>query len=163
MHPFLRALPLLLLAWPAAAQSPAPSSPGPDSDALVVQRSLLDAIRQDTQQAQKNGAVMDTFSNRLERLEAAARSVPPSVEGLRTDIIAIRAALDRLVAAAATKRSAVTLKFAPFACGNEAEAACAVSACKSVGYANGISVMALRTGAGAQSRTTSIAEATCFD
>lgn len=150
----------LALAGPAAAQGAPPS---PESEQTVVMRSVLEALRTNTAALQRSAAVMETFSNRLERVEAATRGVPPSVEGLRTDIIAIRAGLDRLVAGSGQRRAAATLRFAPFACGNEAEAACAVNACKSVGYANGFGVAVNRTGAATTVRPTSVAEATCWD
>ena len=153
-------VPLLLLSSPALAQQPAG---GPEGEQVVLTRSMLEALRANTAALQRNATVMETFSSRLERLEAAARSVPPSIEGLRTDIIAIRSGLDRLVSGAGQRRPAATLRFAPFACGNEAEAACVASACKSVGYANGVAVSVNRTGTGASVRPTSVAEATCFD
>ena len=148
------------LAGPALAQGTAPAA---ESEQSVVMRSVLEALRTNTAALQRNAAVMESFSNRLERVEAATRTVPPSVEGLRTDIIAIRAGLDRLVAASGPRRPAATLRFAPFACANEAEASCAVNACKSVGYANGFGVAVNRTGQGAGVRPTSVAEATCWD
>ena len=155
-------LPFLLsaLTLPASAQQPAGT---PDSEQTVLTRSVLEAMRANTAALGRNAAAMEAFSIRLERLEAAARSVPPSIEGLRTDIVAIRSGLDRLVSGAGQRRSAATLRFAPFACGNEAEAACVASACKSVGYGNGVAVTVNRTGAGASVRPTSVAEATCFD
>lgn len=149
-----------VFAAPAAAQQPAAS---PDSEQAVMTRSILEALRTNNAALQRNATVMETFSNRLERLEAATRTLPPSVEGLRTDIIAIRAGLDRLVTGAGQKRPAATLRFSPFACGNEAEAACAANACKSVGYPNGVTVVANRTGTGAAVRATSISEATCYE
>lgn len=157
--------PLLVLAWclaapTALAQAPAPA---PEGEQAVLMRSVLEALRTNTAALQRNATVMDGFSNRLERLEAATRNVPPSVEGLRTDVIAIRAGLERLVSGAGQKRPAVTLRFSPFACGNEAEAACTANACKSVGYGNGVAVLVNRTGTGANVRPTSVAEATCYD
>ena len=149
------------VALPAVAQQPA--APGPESEQNVLMRSVLEALRTNTAALQKNSQTLDTFSNRLERLEAATRNVPPSVEGLRTDIIAIRAGLDRLVSAASGKRPAATLRFSPFACANEAEASCAANACKSVGYPNGTAVTVNRTGTGASVRPTSVAEATCWE
>jgi hypothetical protein len=146
-------------AHPAAGQQPA----APDSEQNVLMRSVLEALRQNTAALQRNSQTLETFSNRLERLEAATRNVPPAMEGLRTDIIAIRAGLDRLVTAASGRRPAATLRFAPFACGNEAEAACAASACKSVGYPNGVAIAVNRTGTGAAIRPTSVAEATCYE
>ena len=145
----------------ALAQQPA--APGQESEQIVLTRSVLEALRQNTAALQKNSQTLETFSNRLERLEAATRNVPPALEGLRTDIIAIRAGLDRLVTATSGKRPAATLRFSPFACGNEAEAGCAASACKSVGYGNGVAVTVNRTGTGASVRPTSIAEATCYE
>lgn len=160
MRPLLPLLALAAcLAAPALGQQPAPA----ETDQSVLMRSVLEALRTNTAALQRNATVMETFSNRLERVEAAARGVPPSIEGLRTDIIAIRAGLERLVAAASGKRPAATLRFGPFACGNEGEASCAVNACKSVGYANGTAVAVNRTGQGASVRPTSVAEATCFE
>jgi len=150
-----------LVSLPALAQQPA--APAPDSEQAVLMRSVLEALRTNTAALGRNSQTLETFSNRLERLEAATRNVPPSVEGLRTDIIAIRAGLDRLVAASTGKRPAATLRFAPFACGNEAEASCAANACKSVGYPNGTAVVVNRTGTGANVRPTSVAEATCWE
>jgi hypothetical protein len=69
--------------------------------------------------------------------------------------------VDRLTQA--TRRGAATQRFAPVACGNEGEAACATNACKSVGYANGVMVAAIRTGTGTSARTTGISDATCYD
>jgi hypothetical protein len=144
----------LAAAVPASAQ---------ESDQIVLTRNVLEAIRTNTAALQRNAQIMETFSNRLERVEAATRTIPPSVEGLRTDIIAIRAGLDRLVAGSGQKRPAASLRFAPFACGNESEAACAVNACKSVGYGNGFALAVNRTGTGANVRPSSVAEATCYD
>ncbi|MDB5559472.1 MAG: hypothetical protein JWQ36_2406 [Enterovirga sp.] len=149
------------ISLPAAAQQPAAS--GPEAEQAVLMRSVLEALRQNTAALQKNSQTLETFSNRLERVEAATRNVPPAMEGLRTDIIAIRAGLDRLVSATSGRRPAATLRFSPFACGNEAEASCAVNACKSVGYGNGLAVAVNRTGTGATVRPTSIAEATCWE
>jgi hypothetical protein len=148
-------------ALPAAAQQP--PVPGPESEQIVLTRSVLDALRQNTAALQKNSQMLETFSNRLERVEAATRTVPSAVEGLRADIIAIRAGLERLVTVTSGKRPAATLRFSPFACGNEAEASCAANACKSVGYGNGVAVTVNRTGTGASVRPTSVAEATCYE
>lgn len=151
-----------LLASPALGQQPAPGS-GPDGEQSVLLRSILEAARANTAALQRNAAVMEGFSNRLERLEAATRGVPPALEGVRTDIVAIRSGLDRLVAGAGQKRPAATLRFGPFACGNEGEGPCAANACRSVGYGNGVAVAVNRTGTGANLRPTSVAEATCYD
>lgn len=151
-----------MAAAPAAAQQPAPAIAA-DSDQTVLLRSVLEALRANTAALQRNAQMLETFSNRLERVEAATRGVPPAMEGLRTDIIAIRAGLDRLVTAASGKRPAATLRFGPFACGNEGEAACAANACKSVGYQNGVAVTVARTGTGANLRPTSVGEATCYE
>lgn len=156
-HPAL--LVLGLAAAPAFAQQP----PAGDSEQMVLTRSVLEAVRANTAALQRNAAVMETFSARLERLEGATRGVPPSLEGLRTDIIAIRSGLDRLVSGAGQRRPAATLRFGPFACGNEGEGSCAANACKSVGYANGVAVAINRTGTGSAVRPTSVAEATCYD
>jgi hypothetical protein len=149
MRPTIPLLALALLGAPAAwAQQPAPAAPA-ESDQSVLMRGVLEALRVNTAALQRNAQVMETFSNRLERVEAATRGVPPAVEGL--------------VATTASKRPAATLKFSPFACGNEGEGSCAVNACKSVGYANGTAVTVARSGTGAAVRPTSVAEATCFD
>ncbi len=160
-HAALFACLLAGFALPAAAQQPA--APGPESEQAVLMRSVLEALRINTAALGRNSQTLETFSNRLERLEAATRNVPPAMEGLRTDIIAIRAGLDRLVSAASGKRPAATLRFSPFACGNEAEASCVANACKSVGYANGTAVVVNRTGTGASARPTSVSEATCYE
>jgi len=152
MRSSLAALLLALSATAAAAQ---------ESEQVVLTRNVLDAVRTNTAATQKSGMALETLANRMERLEAATRSIPPSVEGLRADVVAIRATLDRL--AANQKRAAATLRFQPFACGNESESACAVNACKSVGYGNGLAVTVNRTGTGATARPSSVAEATCYD
>lgn len=159
-------LALLLLVPTSLAQAqPAPGGPagGPESDQTVLTRSVLDAVRTNTAAQAKTGTALDTFASRLERLEAATRSVPPSLEGLRTDIVAIRSTLDRIASGAGQKRPAATLKFGPFACGNEGDASCAQNACKSVGYANGVAVVVNRTGTAPNVRPTSVAEATCYE
>ena len=150
---------VMLAAGAAHAQQPS----GPESDQTVLARSILEAIRANNAAQAKNGTTLDTFSNRLERLEGATRGVPPALEGLRTDIIAIRASLEKIAAGAGQKRSAVTLKFGPFACGNESEASCAQNACKSVGYANGVAVVVNRTGTAPTVKPTSVGEATCYE
>lgn len=160
-HPASAAFLLACLASaPAAAQQPAPAA---ETDQAVLMRSVLEALRTNTAALQRNREIMETFSNRLERVEAAARGVPPSLEGLRTDLIAIRAGIERMAAQTSGRRPAVTLRFSPFACGNEAEASCAANACKSVGYPNGVAVSVARTGSGASARPTSVAEATCYE
>ena len=151
---------LLLAAVPAAAQTAAPSTPAQDEQ-LVLTRGVLEAMRANTEALRKANAAIDALAGQLSRVETATRAVPPSVEGLRTDVVAIRAMVDRL--AQAMKRPAATLRFSPFACGNDNETACTSNACKSVGYAGGTLVTAVRTGTGSSLRTTGIAEATCFD
>ena len=160
MRHVLRCLSVVFAMLPVAAPA---QQPAPDSEQAVLMRSVLEALRANTAALQRNATVMETFANRLERVEAAARGVPPSLEGLRTDIIAIRAGLERLASGAGQKRPAVTLRFSPFACGNEGEGSCAVNACKSVGYGNGVAVAVNRTGTGANVRPTSVAEATCYE
>lgn len=155
-------LALVLLASGGAAQAqPAPG--GPESDQMVLTRSVLDAVRTNSAAQAKTGTALDGFSGRLERLEAATRGVPPSIEGLRTDLAAIRASLERIASGAGQKRQAATLKFGPFACGNEGDASCAQNACKSVGYQNGLAIVVNRTGTPPNVRPTSVAEATCYD
>jgi hypothetical protein len=158
-----RVLSILLIATslPASAQQPPASAT--DADQAVLTRGLLEALRANTEATQKNTAALDTLTNRVERLEAATRSVPPAIEGARTDLIAIRAGIERVAAGQGARRPAATLRFGPFACGNETEANCAASACKSVGYAGGIGISVLRTGTGAAAKASGIAEATCYD
>jgi hypothetical protein len=153
----------LALCLTVAASAASAQQPAPDSDTAVLSRSVLEAIRANNAAQTRAATVMETFSNRLERLEAATRGVPPSLEGLRTDIIAIRSSLEKLATGAGQKRPAATLKFGPFACGNEGEASCAQNACRSVGYANGVAVVVNRTGAAPNVRPTSVAEATCYE
>lgn len=149
-----------LSAQPTLAQQPAPA---PDTDQAVLMRSVLEALRVNTAALQRNSQVVETFANRLERVEAATRSVPPALEGVRTDLIAIRAGIERMATQTSGKRPAVTLRFSPFACGNEAEASCVANACKSVGYPNGAAVSVARTGSGTNVRPTSVSEATCYE
>jgi hypothetical protein len=151
---------LLLAAVPAVAQTAAPSTPAQDEQ-LVLTRGVLEAMRANTEALRKTNAAIDALAGQLSRVETATRAVPPSVEGLRTDVVAIRALVDRL--AQASRRPAATLRFSPFACGNDNEASCATNACKSVGYSAGALVTPVRTGTGSSMRTTGIAEATCFD
>lgn len=152
---------LLLAVSSMALAQQAPSAP--ESDQMVLTRSALEAVRANNAAQTKTATVLETFANRLERLEAATRGVPPALEGLRTDIIAIRASLERIASGAGQKRPAATLKFSPFACGNEGEASCAQNACRSVGYANGVAVAVNRTGALPNVRPSSVAEATCYE
>jgi hypothetical protein len=157
VKPLLTAL-LLLCAGPALAQTaPAPVQ----NEQVVAMGRLLEALRANTDAQQKNAAAVQELTSALTRVETATRAVPPSVEGLRTDVVAIRAMVDRLTQA--TRRGAATLRFAPFACSNDSAASCAANACKSVGYANGVVVSAIRDGAGNNAKTTGISEATCFD
>lgn len=154
---------LIVSTGPAFAQNaatPAPSTPAQDEQ-LVLTRGVLEAMRANTEALRKANGAIDALSSQLSRVETATRSVPPSVEGLRTDVVAIRTLVDRL--AQVMKRPAATLRFSPFACGNDNEATCTTNACKSVGYAAGSLVTAVRSGTGPALRTTGIAEATCFD
>jgi hypothetical protein len=157
---FLAAI-LIAAALPALAQQAA--APVQDADQAVLMRGLLESLRANTEAQQKNTTALDTLTNRVERLEAATRSVPPTIEGARTDFIAIRAGIERLAAGQGARRPAATLRFGPFACGNETEASCAANACKSVGYAGGIGISVLRTGTGAAAKASAVAEATCYD
>jgi hypothetical protein len=158
-RPFLAAL--ILCAGPAFAQNAVPT-PAQDEQ-LVLTRGVLEAMRANTDAVRKANAAIDALAGQLSRVETATRSVPPSVEGLRTDVVAIRAMVDRLTQV--TKRPAATLRFGPFACGNDSDAVCTTNACKSVGYAGGVLVTGIRAaaGPGAAARLTGVAEATCFD
>ena len=160
MRRFLSVI-LIVASMPASAQQPA--APAQDADQAVLTRGLLEALRANTEAQQKNRIALETLTNRVERLEAATRSVPPTIEGARTHFIAIRAGIERLAAGQGVRRPAATLRFGPFACGNETEASCAANACKSVGYAGGIGINVLRTGTGAATKASAVAEATCYD
>lgn len=149
------------LALPARAQQPAPDQAA--SDQAVLTRGLLDALRANTDAIGKNAAALDALTSSVVRAEAALRSLPPSVEGARTDVIAIRTALERLAGPTGIRRPAATLKFGPFACGDETEASCAGNACKSVGYRGGVVVAPQRSGSGPTAKTVGINEATCYD
>jgi hypothetical protein len=149
---------LLIGAAPALAQTP--SVPA-DDEQKVLLRGLVEAVRANTEALNRERNALDTLSSRLERVETAVRTVPPSVEGLRTDIIAIRSTLDKVASGQGAKRPAVTLRFGPFVCGNETEASCAISACKSVGYPNGIAVTVNRRQGSAAA--VSMQDATCYD
>ncbi len=154
MKRLLIALALLALAAPAAAQ---------EDEQKVLMRGLIETIRNNTEATQKNTAALDVLSNRLERVETAVRNLPPSLEGLRTDLIAIRASVERLAAGQGVKRPAATLRFNAFVCSNQNEQACTVAACKSVGYPNGVAIAVDRRGGAPTGIPVAIREATCFD
>ncbi len=134
-----------------------------EDEQRVLMRGLIEAVRSNTEATQKNTAALDTLANRLERVETAVRNLPPSLEGLRTDLIAIRASVERLASGQGIKRPAATLKFNAFVCSNQNEQACTVAACKSVGYANGVPITVDRRSTGATTVPVAIREATCFD
>lgn len=154
---------LIVAAWPAMAQNASPTPSAQDGEQIVLTRGLLEALRTNSAAQERTATALDALVSQLGRLETATRAVPPSVEGLRTDIVAIRTLVDRLAQGQGIKRPAATLRFGPFACGTEGEATCATNACKSVGYANGVVVTPVRTGTGSATRTSGIGEATCFD
>ena len=145
---------VLVLASPAAAQ---------DEEQRVLMRGLIEALRSNSDVAQKNTAALEALSSRLDRVETAVRNLPPSLEGLRTDLIAIRASVERLAGGQGIKRPAATLKFNAFVCSTPNEQACTVAACKSVGYANGVAIAVDRRGGVATGAPVAIREATCFD
>jgi hypothetical protein len=91
------------------------------------------------------------------------RNLPPGLEGLRTDLIAIRASAERLAGGQGIKRPAATLKFNAFVCSSPNEQACTLAACKSVGYANGVAITLDRRGGEASGVPVALREATCFD
>jgi hypothetical protein len=154
MKPVLVFAVLMALAPPVVAQ---------DEEQRVLTRGLLEAMRANTEAIQRNTAALETLSGRLDRVESAVRNLPPSLEGLRTDLIAIRASVERLASGQGIKRPAATLKFNVFACGNQTEQACTVSACKSVGYSSGVPIAVDRRGTAPLSAPVAIREATCYD
>jgi hypothetical protein len=154
MKPVIVAALLIAVAQSAVAQ---------DEEQRVLTRSMLEAVRANTETMQRNTAALETLSGRLDRVETAVRNLPPSLEGLRTDLIAIRASAERLASGQGIKRAAATLKFNAFACGNQNDQACTVSACKSVGYSSGVPITVDRRGTGALSAPVAIREATCYD
>src|SRR5918999_6161024 len=123
---------LLAIASPALAQ---------DEEQRVLMRGLIEALRANADVTQKNTAAMEALSSRLDRVETAVRNLPPSLEGLRTDLIAIRASVERLASGQGVRRPAATLKFNAFVCSTANEQACVLAACKSVGYANGVAIV----------------------
>jgi hypothetical protein len=148
------AVALLAAAQPTLAQ---------EDEQRVLMRGLIEAVRINSEATQKNTAALDTLASRLDRVETAVRNLPPSLEGLRTDLIAIRASVERLAAGQGVRRPAATLKFNAFVCSNQNEQACTVAACKSVGYLNGIAITVDRRGGGTTGVPVAIREATCFD
>ena len=145
---------LLAVAPPALAQ---------DEEQRVLTRGLIEALRANSDLTQKNTAAIEVLSTRLERVETAVRNLPPSLEGLRTDLIAIRASVDRLAGGQGIKRPAATLKFNAFVCSSPNEQACTIAACKSVGYANGVAITVDRRGGAPTGAPVALREATCFD
>ena len=145
---------LLLAGTPVLAQ---------EDEQRVIMRGLIEAVRINSEATQKNTAALEVLSGRLERVETAIRNLPPSLEGLRTDLIAIRVSAERLAAGQGTKRPAATLKFNAFVCSNQNEQACTVAACKSVGYPNGVAITLDRRGGAPTGAPVAIREATCFD
>lgn len=157
-----------IAAAPAGAQLTTqftpPQNAAASAEQLILMRGLVEAVRANTEAAQRSTAAIETLANRIERLEAAVRNVPTSLESIRTDTIAMRATLDRIASGQGMKRPGATLRFSPFACGTQTEQVCAASACKSVGYVGGITVTAVRApGAAPASAPIGIQEATCYD
>jgi hypothetical protein len=154
MKRMLLAITLLTATWPAAAQ---------EDEQRVLMRGLIEAVRINSEMTQKNTTALENLSGRLDRVETAVRNLPPSLEGLRTDLIAIRASVERLASGQGVRRPAATLKFNAFVCSNQNEQACVIGACKSVGYSNGIGIVVDRRGGGTTGVPMAIREATCFD
>ena len=154
MKQLLVALALLVVAPPVAAQ---------EDEQRILMRGLIEAVRINSEATQKNTAALEALSSRLDRVETAVRNLPPSLEGLRTDLIAIRASVERLAAGQGIKRPAATLKFNAFVCSNQNEQTCTIGACKSVGYSNGVAITVERRGGGPTGVPVAIREATCFD
>ncbi len=71
---------ILAAATPALAQ---------EDEQRVLMRGLIEALRVSSEATQKNTAALEALSARLDRMETAVRNLPPSLEGLRTDLIAI--------------------------------------------------------------------------
>ena len=82
---------------------------------------------------------------------------------IKVDAATLRASVERLASGQGIKRAAATLKFNAFACGNQNDQACTVSACKSVGYSSGVPITVDRRGTGPLSAPVAIREATCYD
>lgn len=134
-----------------------------EDEQRVLTRGLIEAVRTNSEATQRNTAALEMLSARLDRVETAVRNLPPSLEGLRTDLIAIRASVERLAAGQGVKRPAATLKFNAYVCSNQNEQACTVAACKSVGYPNGVAITVDRRGGAPAGVPVAIREATCFD
>ena len=141
----------------------APPLVAQEDEQRVLMRGLMEAVRVNSEATQKNTAALDMLASRFDRVETAVRNLPPSLEGLRTDLIAIRASVERLAAGQGVRRPAATLKFNAFVCSNQNEQACTVGACKSIGYSNGIAITVDRRGGGTTGVPVAIREATCFD
>ncbi len=151
---------LIMIAGLLAAASPALAQ---DEEQRVLMRGVIEALRTHADVTQKNTAALEVLSARLERVETAVRNLPPSLEGLRTDLIAIRASVERLAGGQGIKRPAATLKFNAFVCSSANEQACTLAACKSVGYANGVPITLDRRGGTPTGAPVAVREATCFD
>ena len=147
----------------AALFAAAPPIVAQEDEQRVLMRGLIEAVRINSEATQKNTAALEMLAGRLDRVETAVRNLPPSLEGLRTDLIAIRASVERLAAGQGVRRPAATLKFNAFVCSNQNEQACAIGACKSVGYSNGVAIVVDRRGGGPTGVPVAIREATCFD
>src|SRR3712207_9591767 len=106
------AVAFLAVAGPLAAQ---------EDEQRVLMRGLIEAVRINSEMTQKNTAALETLSGRLDRVETAVRNLPPSLEGLRTDLIAIRASVERLASGQGVKRAAATPKFNAFVCSTQNE------------------------------------------
>jgi len=134
-----------------------------EDEQRVLMRGLIEAVRINSEATQKNTAALEALAGRLDRVETAVRNLPPSLEGLRTDLIAIRASVERMAGGQGVRRPAATLKFNAFVCSNQNEQACTVGACKSVGYSNGVPITVDRRGGWSTGVPVAIREATCFD
>ena len=154
MKRLLIAVAFLAMAGPLAAQ---------EDEQRVLMRGLIEAIRINSDMTQKNTAALEMLAGRLDRVETAVRNLPPSLEGLRTDLIAIRSSVERLAAGQGVRRPAATLKFNAFVCSTPNEQACTIGACKSVGYSYGVAIVVDRRGGGTTGVAVAIREATCFD
>ena len=109
---------LLAVASPALAQ---------DAEQRTLMRGVIEALRNSAEVTQKNTAALEALSARLDRVEMAVRNLPPSLESLRTDLIAIRASTERLAGGQGIKRPAATLKFNAFVCSSPNEQACTIA------------------------------------
>jgi hypothetical protein len=154
---------LSVAAFLAAVLAATPAALSQEDEQRILTRGLLEALRANTEAAQRNTAALEALSGRLDRVETAVRNLPPSLEGLRTDLIAIRASVERIASGQSAKRPAATLRFNAFVCGNQTEQACTVSACRSVGYTNGVPITLDRRAGATSGPPVAVREATCYD